>query len=397
MAWGFLDRFVRPRWLLDRILLVAEHVAERDAEELPSLLIDTLREQFGAQHACIHFADPCMLPSATREAMVAACPAASAIAADGANGSAEAPFWQFALANGKVVTASTTPAAIQDQLRPLLQAVGARDGIAIPLIYRGTVYAVANLYFKRTVSSKLATAENVMRSIRLLGNLVYSVLQQEYSASALQEGEDVVLALAQAIATRDGYDAGHVQRVYTLASELGRAVGLSHAEQIAVCKGAMLRDIGKLYVPDYLLQKPGPLDAAERAFVREHPVTGANMLLDAGSSMAPSRESPALLVSAIRSHHERLDGSGYPDGLTGSDVPAPARIVAIVDVYAALTADRPYRAALPQPRAVQVLQEMAGLGLDAELVSLFLSRGIHTAVASGLSGQLEPAAPRAAS
>ncbi len=397
MAWGFLDRFVRPKWLLDRILLVAEHVAESDGEELPTLLINTLREHFGAQHVCIHFTDPGMLRPETREAVVAACPAAAAIATDGATGGAEARFWQYALAHGNVVTASTTPAVIQDELRPLLQAVGARDGIAIPLIYRGTVYAVVNLYFKRMVPSKLATAENVMRSIRLLGNLVYGVLQQEYYASALQESEDVALALAQAIASRDGYADGHVARVCTLASELGEAAGLSGVEQVAVCKGAMLRDIGKLYVPDYILQKPGPLDAEERACVHEHPITGAHLLLDAGNGITASRESLALVVSAIRSHHERLDGSGYPDGLSGSDVPLLARIVAIADVYAALTAERPYRAALPAPQAVRVLKEMAGPGLDPELVSLFLTREIHTAVGSGLSGVPEQtAAPSAA-
>ena len=281
MAWGFLDRFNRPKWLLDRILLVAEHVAESDGDVLPTLLISTLQEHFGAQHVCIHFTDPGMLRPVTREAVVAACPATSANSTDQAAGGAEARFWQYALAHGNVVTASTTPAVIQDELRPLLQAVGARDGIAIPLTYRGEVYAVVNLYFKRTVPSKLATAENVMRSIRLLGNLVYGVLLQQYHTSALQESDDVALALAQAVAARDGYADGHVARVCALAGALGEAAGLTFAEQEAVRKGTMFRDIGKLHVPDYVLQKPGPLDAAERALVHEHPLTGERILLQA--------------------------------------------------------------------------------------------------------------------
>lgn len=386
---------MRPKWLLDRVLLVAEDVAETNGEALPALLIEMLREHFGAQYVCIHFAEHGRLRPETRAALVGACPAAHDAtpavnaAADSesagnavAGSAAEARFWQYALESRKVVTASTTPAAIQDDLRPLLAAAGARDGMAIPLLYRGEAYAVANLYFKRTVPAKLATAQNVIRSVRLLGNLVYGALQQEYYAGALRASDGVALALAQAAAVRDGYADGHVAWVCALAEALAAAAGLSRVEQEAARKGAMLRDIGKLYVPDFILQKPGPLNAEERARVREHPATGARMLLEAGAGMAAPSETPALAAAAVRSHHERLDGSGYPDGLAGDAVPLLARIVAIVDVYAALTSDRPYRAALPETRAAHVLQEMAGPALDPALVSLFFSRCNPAAVTS---------------
>ncbi len=384
MAWGILDRFMRPKWLLDRILLVAEHVAEHDSSALPTLLIDTLREHLGAQHVCIHFADPGMLSPETRAAVLARCPATIAKAAGVSEaGMHESPFWQLALSSRQIAIASTTPAAVREELRPLLDAVGARDGMAIPLIYQGAVYAVVNFYFKRTVPSKLATAENVLRSIRLLGNLVYSVLLQEYQADKLQESEKISLALAQAVAARDGYAAGHVASVCRLAQGLGVAAGLSRAELDALRLGAMLRDIGKLQVPDHILQKPGALEAEERAAVHEHPLTGERILLARSDKLgAPPGETLTLAAAAVRSHHERLDGSGYPDGLGSTAIPALARIVAIVDVYAALTADRPYRAALPAPHATKALQEMAGSGLDPDLVSLFLSREIPAAVSS---------------
>ena len=388
MAWGLLDRFRRPKWLLDRILLVAEHVAEGSGEVLPALLIDTLREHFGAQYVCIHFADPGMLSTKTRDSLVAACPAASANATEAARSAlAEAGFWQYALTSRKPVTAGTTPAAIQAALRPVLTAAGVRDGIAIPLIYRGDVYAVVNLYFKRSVPSQLATAEDILWSIRLLGNLVYGALLQQYQTGMLQQEDSITLALAQAVATRDGYAKGHVARVCVLAVALGEAAGLNRNAQEAVRKGAMLRDIGKVHVPDYILQKPGPLAAAERALVHEHPVTGARMLLEASNGVETASETLELAASAVRSHHERLDGSGYPDGLAGSDVPVLARIVAIADVYAALVADRPYRAALPAPRAAEVLMDMAGLKLDADLISLFLSRDIPAVDLSDRSEQ----------
>ncbi len=400
MAWGVLNNFMRPKRLLDRILLVAEHVAASDDGALPALLIDTLREQFGAQYVCIHFADPGMLSPETRQTLVAACPATSANATEAAGDAlAEAGFWQYALTSSKPVTAATTPAAIQDELRPVLEAAGVRDGIAIPLTYRGSIYAVVNLYFRRSVPSTLATAEDVLRSIRLLGNLVYGVVLQEHHERALQGSDRLALALAQAAAVRDGYADGHVARVRALAESLGEAAGLSRAEQEAARKGAMLRDIGKLHVPDYILQKPGPLNAEERALVHEHPVTGARMLLetdfvvdadfvaDAGHGIESASQMLSIVASIVRTHHERLDGSGYPDGLAGSDVHKLARIVAIADVYAALVADRPYRAALPAPRAAEVLMDMAGPKLDADLISLFLSRDVPAVDLSDRSEQ----------
>ena len=394
MAWGFLDRFLRPKWLLDRILLVAEHVAEHESAALPALLIDTLQEHLGAQHVCIHFVDPGMLRPETQRGryLQAVLPQLPKLREYRKPALKSHYSGSWHCASRQIVIASTTPAVVREELRPLLNAVGARDGMAIPLIYQGAVYAVVNLYFKRTVPSKLATAENVLRSIRLLGNLVYSVLLQEYQAGKLQESDRLALALAQAVATRDGYADGHVASVCRLAQGLGVAAGLSRVELDALRLGAMLRDVGKLHVPDYILQKPGALDAEERAAVHEHPLTGERILLARSNKTgAPPGETLRMAAAAIRSHHERLDGSGYPDGLESSAIPVLARIVAIVDVYAALTADRPYRAALSAPRAAHVLQEMAGSALDPELVSLFLSRENPAAVSSEPSEQAAPA------
>ncbi len=380
MAWGLLDRFMRPKWLLDRILLVAEDLAESDGNALPALLIATLQAHFEAQYACVHFLRPGMLSDSAREALQASCPAAAAKTLSSAEGAAcEQHFWQHALATGKVIAASASPIALQEDLNPLLHAAGVRDAMAVPLTYRGEVYAVACLYFSGTVPGKLATAANVMRSIRLLGNLVYGTLLEDAQGLALRGHESATLALAQAAAARDGYADNHAARVCAMAGALAGATGLSRDEQAAVRLGAVLRDVGKLRVPEYILQKPGPLDAEERAMVREHPVAGARMLAQAWEHSAASGSDLTLALTAVRSHHERLDGSGYPDGLSDSDVPLPARIVAIADVYAALTADRPYRPAWPQAQAVATLREMAVAQLDPDLVALFLERDLHTA------------------
>ena len=383
MAWGFLDRFTRPKGLLDPILLVADQVAASDAEALPALLIDTLREHLGAQYVCVHFTDTAILPAEARETFLSACPASQPGVENAALVSAvEARLSELALLTREVVTASAAPMPLQEELRPVLDSAGVSDGMAVPLIYQGDALAVMCLYFRRTVPSKLAAADDVVRSIRLLGNLVYGALLQQHYATALQKEDAVILALAQSAATRDGYAAGHVAQVCALTVALGEAAGMNRIEVDAVRRGAMLRDIGKLRVPDYILQKPGPLDAEEQAYAREHPILGERMVLAAGNAAHAAGESLSMVASTVRSHHERLDGSGYPDGLTGSNVPPMARVVAIADVFAALTADRPYRPALPVPRAVATLREMAGPRLDSELVALFLARDLHAAVAS---------------
>ena len=394
MAWGFLDRFMRPKWLLDRVLLVAEELAESDGSALPALLIDTLQAQFDAQYACVHYAEPGMLAAGARDALQASCPAVAAGKLGSPDGAAgEERLWRHALAAGGVVTASTSPVDLQECLNPLFRAVGTRDCLAVPLTYRGEVYAVANLYFKGTVPAKLATAENVMRSIRLLGNLVHGKLLEDAQCRALRGHDAAILALAQAAAARDGYTDRHVARVCAMVEALAGASGLSPDEQAAVRRGAVLRDVGKLRVPEYILQKPGPLDAEERAMVRQHPVAGARMLEQAWEHLSSAGAAMELTVTAVRSHHERLDGSGYPDGLSGCDVPLPARIVAIADVYAALTADRPYRPAWATPQAVATLREMAGPKLDADLVELFLARQGHEADAPLLTASAAGAGP----
>ncbi len=387
MAWGFLDRFSRPKRLLDCVLLVADQVAASDVEKLPAFLFETLREQLGAQRVCIHFADTAILPAEAKETFLSACPASVPGTENAAPAKAvEAQFAQIALSTRQVATASAMPAELQAGLRPVLASAGVRDGMAVPLVYHGDAFGVMCLYFRRTVPSKLAAVDDAARSLRLLGNLVYGALLQQYYTVALQAEESVALAMAQAAATRDGYAAGHVGQVCALAVALGETAGMNRVEIDAVRKGAMLRDIGKLQVPEYVLRKPGPLDAEERACAREHPLHGERMLLAAGNASLAAGKSFSMVASTVRSHHERLDGSGYPDGLAGSGVPALARIVAIADVFAALTADRPYRTALAAPRAVETLRGMAGPRLDPDLVALFLAGDMLAAAAPKATG-----------
>jgi response regulator RpfG family c-di-GMP phosphodiesterase len=167
-------------------------------------------------------------------------------------------------------------------------------------------------------------------------------------------------SLVRTIEERDPYTAGHSDRVRSSALQLARGLGLGARERKRLVLAAKLHDIGKLGVPDAILNKPGPLDACERRRVEEHPVIGERIL-------HPIIRNPAVLA-AIRSHHERLDGRGYPDGLRGDQIPLLARLLAVADCFDALTSARAYRDALPVPEALELLRAGAGTHFEPEFV-----------------------------
>jgi HD-GYP domain-containing protein (c-di-GMP phosphodiesterase class II) len=173
-----------------------------------------------------------------------------------------------------------------------------------------------------------------------------------------------LIGLANALEAKDPYTRGHSERVAGLARALGLAAGLSDTAAETVAQAGLLHDLGKIGIPEAILRKPTALSPDEWKLMRSHPLTGSQIL-------APLEffEDGAVIV---RHHHERLDGSGYPDRLAGGAIPVGARIVAIADVYDALTSDRPYRGALSAGEALRHLRSEGGRGLDAELVERFV-------------------------
>jgi diguanylate cyclase (GGDEF)-like protein/putative nucleotidyltransferase with HDIG domain len=173
----------------------------------------------------------------------------------------------------------------------------------------------------------------------------------------------IIASLATAIDAKDRYTCSHINRVQIYATALARAAGLSGHDLEAVATGALVHDIGKLGIPDHILGKPGKLTPEEFRRIQSHVTIGTEIL-----SPIPF---PFPVVDVVRSHHERWDGLGYPQGLSGEEIPIGGRIISIVDVFDALTSDRPYRRALTPERAIDVLKENAGKQFDPNLVALF--------------------------
>jgi putative nucleotidyltransferase with HDIG domain len=174
-----------------------------------------------------------------------------------------------------------------------------------------------------------------------------------------------VRALSNAVEARDAYTGKHAERVTAYGMEIARAVGVSVADTRELEFGFLLHDIGKLAIPDAILYKPGSLTEEERALMTQHPVVGAQ-IVEGIEFLAPS-------VRVVRSHHERWDGGGYPDGLVGEEIPLAARVFSVADVLDALTTDRPYRPALPLSVAREMIVAGSGTQFDPRVVEAFKS------------------------
>jgi putative nucleotidyltransferase with HDIG domain len=197
--------------------------------------------------------------------------------------------------------------------------------------------------------------------------LITWVVRETWETNMLRLRESYDLTLrgwAKALEYRDGETAGHTRRVTQLCADLARRLGCSEPEILQIQRGAYLHDIGKMAIPDDILHKPGPLDAAEREIMNRHPA----MAIDMVSEIDFLR--PALSIPY--SHHEHWDGSGYPDGLKGEQIPLAARIFTVVDHWDALGSDRPYRKAWPREDVVAYLRENAGRIYDPQIVEVFL-------------------------
>ena len=210
--------------------------------------------------------------------------------------------------------------------------------------------------FRKTTNNRmelLARAKSLTR-VKRLNNSLTTI-------------ENVLISLAKAVEAKDAYTQGHILRVANLAVALGRRMGLPEAEIEALRIGGILHDIGKIGVAADILNKPGPLDDEEWEVMKGHPDAGYEICLPLADSLGEA-------LHIIRHHHEKIDGSGYPDRLEGSEIAVTARIMNVVDIYDALTSNRPYRKAMSTDKAFGILKEEVTQGkLDDEIVTHLLA------------------------
>lgn len=198
---------------------------------------------------------------------------------------------------------------------------------------------------------------------------VRALLNLKAFTDELERAELVVFALAASIEGKDSYTGGHCERLSNYSTALGERLSLPEGDITALRRGGIVHDVGKVAVPDAILLKPGKLTPEEWTIMRQHPVVGERIC-------APLK-SFRLVLPIIRHHHEKCDGSGYPDGLKREETPLTARIMTIVDIYDALSTERPYHRALSTEKALEIMEQEVQKGwLDSRLFAEF--RGMMT-------------------
>lgn len=212
----------------------------------------------------------------------------------------------------------------------------------------------------------------------LVRTRIRAMLRNKALIDSLEEAETILFALAQAVEHRDQYTGLHCQRLAAFSVALAQAMGLPRADQLSLYRGGYLHDIGKISIPDAILFKRGSLTSEEWQTMRMHTIYGEDI--------CRPMKTLSTVLPIIRSHHERWDGTGYPDGLHGEEIPLLARILQAVDIYDALTTARSYKPAFSHEVALQMMEEEVARGWrDPELVSLFVqvSNRLSNAAMSG--------------
>jgi putative two-component system response regulator len=232
----------------------------------------------------------------------------------------------------------------------------------IPILMATSVQGVEN----EVVGLESGADEFLIKPLQptVVRTRIRSMLRNKALIDSLEEAETILFALAQSVEHRDKYTGQHCERLAAYSIALGQALGLPRPDQLSLYRGGFLHDIGKISIPDAILFKRGLLTDEEWQTMRLHTLRGEE-ICSPMKTLAP-------VLPIIRSHHERWDGTGYPDGIAGEKIPLLARIMQIADIYDALTTARPYKPAFSHQHAIEIMLEEARRGWrDPELVPLF--------------------------
>lgn len=251
---------------------------------------------------------------------------------------------------------------------PLLNQESFMAYYAVPLIAKGQLLGVLEIFHR----SLLETDYEWQHLMEMLAGQAAIAIDNAMMFKDLQSSNhELTLAYdktiegwSRALDLRDKETEGHSRRVTEMTFKLANQMGIKEPELAHICRGAMLHDIGKVAIPDNILLKPGPLNDDEWITMRRHPLIAVELLTSI-DHLAPAMDIP-------RSHHEKWNGMGYPDSLAGEDIPLAARLFAVVDVYDALTSDRPYRRAWSQADAMRYISDQSGTHFDPNVVPVFM-------------------------
>jgi putative nucleotidyltransferase with HDIG domain len=250
---------------------------------------------------------------------------------------------------------------VPSQLAGIMDLVESETVFAVPIMNRGSIAAVIGLGFK---DRRVLPEEDLEHLTQLADQFAVALSNARMIEEVNDFSSGTLEALARAVDAKSPWTAGHSERVTRLAVAIGSALELDSSELSKLHRGAMLHDIGKLGISQFILDKKGRLDRDEFNMVKSHTTIGERILEPIGAF--------AEILPVVSQHHERFDGSGYPNGLVGSQIDIKARILAVADVYDAMTNPRPYRESVEPHKVVEMIREQEGSEFDPVVVSAFL-------------------------
>lgn len=247
-----------------------------------------------------------------------------------------------------------------DKMRGFAREMNYAAAVAIPVVLDETVLAALTVGYEEPRQFSQDEIATLMRISAQTAIAVGNARQRQSLESLLDE---TAMALSDVIESRDAYTGGHCQRLAVYSRSIAQALRLTHREVEVIRFGAALHDLGKIVVPDAILNKPGKLTPEEYEIIKRHSRDGGRICQRIGFLQKA--------YNIVYHHHERWDGKGYPDGLAGEKIPLAARIVAVADAFDAMVSDRPYRKGMPREEATAILQDGAGSQWDARVVTAF--------------------------
>ena len=234
--------------------------------------------------------------------------------------------------------------------------------VCVPILVKDRIKGVLGAADK--AGAQNINAEDIFLLENVASQIAICIENLELNKNIEKAYYDTLVMLARIVEARDSYSAGHLERVSSYTQMIADKLGVDEETKKILTGGALLHDLGKVGIEDTILKKKEALTAQEYEKVKQHSIIGENIL--------KPLQSMSKLSGLVRHHHELYDGTGYPDRLKGEEIPLPARILAVVDIYDALTTDRSYRKALSHMEAVKLLRNYAGNKLDPKLVEMFI-------------------------
>jgi putative nucleotidyltransferase with HDIG domain len=350
-----------------------EIIGEVDPKRLVKLIIDSAVKETKADKACLALAD-----EATGKLNIKLC---HGFSPDFLGDSAE----RYSQNLSELVFKDNKPLLITPgsklpvELETMRQIESISSGICLPLTIRGNMIGL--LFISRTSREHPFTPSEV-ELVSVLGGQAAAAIENARLYEKLEQSYlSMIVTLSGVVEARDLYTDKHMKDISEYSVEIAKKLGLSDNDAENIRKAALLHDLGKVTVPDNILMKAGKLSAEEMDIIKKHPVYGAKMI----EPVEPIKDAREI----IKHHHESYNGSGYPDGLKGNDIPLGARIIAVADAFGAMTTDRPYRKALTMDKAIKELRDYSGEQFDPNIVKIFISI-LHE---KGILGGYEKTAP----